>query len=219
MSNEESDFDGENPILRNSSVMFTFQARGACLSLYNYFFNQRCVHSGMKSERLHHVYVFLKLTLQEHVLDIHMVQMTSFCYRNRKQDTDGHHLRNRGECLIIINVVLLRVELCYLSGLVSVDGTIDVVLDFVHPLASSRFHTLRGVNQVPGFAVSECVYLFLHRVTLVCVLCCFYVALQLTHFRHPRHVRIMMRHVLVAFEPHHGVLMAGRSAQSLLCPF
>ena len=37
---EEFDFDGENPILHNLCMIFVFQARGACLSPYNFFNRQ-----------------------------------------------------------------------------------------------------------------------------------------------------------------------------------
>ena len=39
------------------------------------------------------------------------------------------------------------------------------------------------------------------------------------HFHHLCHVRIVMRHVLVVSEPHHGVLLAGRSTQLFLSRF
>ena len=38
-----------------------------------------------------------------------------------------------------------------LTGLVSVDSAVSVVLDLVHPPASDRLYTLWGVNQVLGF--------------------------------------------------------------------
>ena len=38
-----------------------------------------------------------------------------------------------------------------ITGLVSVDGVVNVVLDLVHPPASDRLYTLQGVNQVLGF--------------------------------------------------------------------
>ena len=40
MNREESDFDMAKPIRRSCCVIFAFQARGACFSLYKDFFNQ-----------------------------------------------------------------------------------------------------------------------------------------------------------------------------------
>ena len=65
----------------------------------------------IQSEWLHHVYRFLKFSLQECVLHIHLVQMPTLCHDNCKQDTDDHHLRNRHKHLIIVNVVLLCIAL------------------------------------------------------------------------------------------------------------
>ena len=54
------------------------------------------------------------------------------CYR--EQNTDGRHLRDRRERLIVVDAVFLRVALGNQPGLVSVDQAVGVVFDLIHPM-------------------------------------------------------------------------------------
>jgi hypothetical protein len=67
------------------------------------------VHVGHKALWLSHIDLFIEVSLKEHCVNIHLVDLEVMGVHIGKQETEVLHVHDRGEGLIIINAVVLSV--------------------------------------------------------------------------------------------------------------
>ena len=91
-----------------------------------------------------HVYFFLKITIQEGILNIHLRCIPLTNRSNDNKSTNSSHLCNRSKGLLIIYIILLRKPLSNQLNLVSLNQTIRLSFDCIDPVRTNG--TLPSIN-------------------------------------------------------------------------
>ncbi|KAM1217768.1 hypothetical protein FF1_044952 [Malus domestica] len=79
----------------------------------------------------------MECTVEESVLDIHLVKRPAANSSNGQETADSNELSNGGERLFVINTFALREPFGDKASLVAFDGTVGMILDFEDPFTSN----------------------------------------------------------------------------------
>ena len=90
-----------------------------------------------------HVHFLLKITMQESILDVQLMQTPSKIRRKRNQNSRCAHLCHRCKRFIIVNVICLTIPPCKKSSFVSFNLTFTCLLHSEDPLSTNSFLSRR----------------------------------------------------------------------------
>ena len=90
------------------------------------------------------------MTMKKGVLHVELVDQPRARGSNAENDADGGRIDNWTECLIVVDVVLLRETPDNPASLVSSKQTINIILVLENPLASDDVGARWTRNQTPG---------------------------------------------------------------------
>jgi hypothetical protein len=84
------------------------------------------------TRRGHQINFFLKISIQEGIFNIKLRDMSLTNWSNYNKSINNSYFCNRGKCLLIIHIIMLRVSLCNQPSFVSLNRPIKISLDLIH---------------------------------------------------------------------------------------
>ena len=121
---------------------------------------------------LHHINLFLQITMQEGIFHIHLMQRPSLCSSHSNYCSHGCHPCNWAESFLIVNSICLRKTFGNQSCLVPANRPISIVLYFVNPLAANSLLIMRQRHQIPSVVCIQGSHLFIHSCFPIFMPCC-----------------------------------------------
>src|SRR5581483_8500226 len=107
-----------------------------------------------------HVHLFLKITVQEGILYVHLTNFPLTNGGNSNECSNSRHFCNRCKGLLIIHAILLRVSFRDKSGLVSFNRPIRLCFNLVYPSTTNCTLSRWKRNKIPSMGlIKSCQFL------------------------------------------------------------
>jgi hypothetical protein len=115
-----------------------------------------------KSRRLTHIYLLIKNTMEESILNIQLTKRPTAGDNHRKQDANGGWLDNRTETILIVNTITLFEPLSHQTSFVTINSAIGLPFDLIHPFAVNNIPAMRARHKTPSIVSEQSRVFFIH---------------------------------------------------------
>lgn len=119
----------------------------------------------MKPKRRFHIDFFVKIAMEEGIVNIHLVQPPTFRSNDDKKNTNNHHFGHKGKHLIVIYALNLSITKNHKTSFEALQLTISMIFDFIHPFAPQSMFLGRESSQNPSIISLQDRDLLLHGFT------------------------------------------------------
>jgi len=102
------------------------------LETIQHFLKLTNIPKVMCKTRRGHQINFLQISIQEDIFNIKLRDMSLTNWSNYNKSINNSYFCNRGKCLLIIHIIMLRVSFCNQPSFVSLNRPIKITLDLIH---------------------------------------------------------------------------------------
>ena len=120
--------------------------------------------SMLNSWRRGHINLFMRVTIQKGILDIHLKDLPLSNGCNCNHSTNCRHLCNWGKCLLVVKTILLGIPFCYKSSLISFNRATIFCFYLLHLTTNYHIFPRRKRNRVPCMSLMKSSEFFSHNI-------------------------------------------------------